>query len=100
MDVRPGGRWNLIMHGPDGTDYPNRKVYLEVVRPERVVYDHVSDPKHRQTVTFEDAGGRTRLTMRLLFETAELRDSTVSRYNAIEGGKQTLARLADFLSNR
>ena len=29
MDLQPGGEWNLVMHGPDGTDYPNRKVFLE-----------------------------------------------------------------------
>jgi len=33
MDVRPGGVWRLVMHGPDGTDYPNESIYLEVVRP-------------------------------------------------------------------
>ena len=38
--VRPGGVWRFIMHGPDGTDYSNKIVYLEVVKPERLVYDH------------------------------------------------------------
>jgi uncharacterized protein YndB with AHSA1/START domain len=47
MDVRPGGVWRHVMHGPDGTDYPNEIVYLEVVKPERLVYDHVSEPKFR-----------------------------------------------------
>ena len=40
MDVRPGGVWRLTMHGPDGTDYPNLTRYVEVVRPERLVYEH------------------------------------------------------------
>src|SRR5262245_3424249 len=40
MDVRPGGVWRYLMHGPDGTDYPNKVVYLEIVRPERIVCDH------------------------------------------------------------
>ncbi|HEU0053538.1 MAG TPA: SRPBCC domain-containing protein, partial [Longimicrobium sp.] len=39
MDVRPGGVWRFTMHGPDGTDFPNRVDYHEVVRPERLVYD-------------------------------------------------------------
>jgi uncharacterized protein YndB with AHSA1/START domain len=43
MDVRPGGVWRFIMHGPDGTDYPNKIIYREVVKPERLVYDHSGD---------------------------------------------------------
>ena len=35
MDVRPGGVWRFAMHGPDGTDYKNEIVFIEVVRPER-----------------------------------------------------------------
>ena len=101
MDVRPGGTSRYIMHGPDGTDYPNRVVYQEVVRPERLVYlldddrDDGSDPFH-VTVTFEDVDGRTRLTQRMLFATAEQREGVVS-FGAVELGRQTLERLAAYL---
>jgi uncharacterized protein YndB with AHSA1/START domain len=27
MDVRVGGVWKHVMHGPDGTDYPNIKYF-------------------------------------------------------------------------
>ena len=40
MDVRPGGVWTHVMHGPDGTDYPNQSVFKEVVYPERIVFAH------------------------------------------------------------
>jgi uncharacterized protein YndB with AHSA1/START domain len=33
MDVKPGGVWRFVMHGPDGTDYKNKIVFIEVVRP-------------------------------------------------------------------
>jgi uncharacterized protein YndB with AHSA1/START domain len=97
MDVRPGGAWRLIMHGPDGTDYKNESVYLEVVKPELLSYEHKS-PKFRSTVTFEEQGGRTKVTMFMVFETAQERDTTVKVFGAIEGAKQTFARLAEFLS--
>jgi uncharacterized protein YndB with AHSA1/START domain len=45
MDVRPGGEWIFVMHRPDGSDYKNHIVYREVVRPERILYDHVSGPR-------------------------------------------------------
>lgn len=39
MDVRPGGRWRYAMRGPDGNDYPFDGVFVEVVKPERLVFD-------------------------------------------------------------
>ena len=102
MDFRVGGGWRYTMHGPDGVDYPNVTTFLEVIPPERLVYDHGDDENPRMfraTVTFEELdGGRTRLTLRLAFPTAEARDLIVEKHGAVEGGKQTLARLAQYLS--
>lgn len=98
MDVRPGGKWRYIMHGPDGVDYKNESIYLEVVKPERLVYQHVSAPGHISTVTFEVLGTKTKVSMHMLFETAEIRDTTVKVFNAIEGLQQTLQRLGDQLA--
>lgn len=103
QDLRPGGEWVFTMHGPDGTDFPNWIRYREVVRPERLVYEHggrtPDAPVHfHVTVTFTDlGGGRTIITMRSVFPTAEARRLVVERYGAIEGGHQTLARLAAHL---
>src|SRR3954464_649355 len=79
MDVRPGGVWRFVMHGPDGKDYDNKIVYQEVVKPERLVYTHGDEDENapRQfhvTVTFEDQAGKTKLTMRTVFKTREERD--------------------------
>jgi uncharacterized protein YndB with AHSA1/START domain len=98
MDVRPGGHWRFIMHGPDGQDYQNHNVYVEIVRPERIVFDHVSGPVFRATATFEDLGhDKTRVTMHSEFETAELRRKVAEDYGAVEGMHQTLARLGEHL---
>ena len=103
MDVRPGGVWRFVMHGPDGVDYKNKIVYLEIVKPERLVYTHGSgeagDPgQFHVTVTFAEQGGKTELTMRSLFESAAERDKVVEEYGAIEGGNQHLDRLAEYLA--
>ena len=100
MEVKPGGMWLFVMHGPDGTDYPNEVRYLEVVEPERLVYEHGPVPKFHVTVTFEDVDGKTKLTMRSLFESAEIRKKVVEEYNAIEGMHQTLGRLAEYLARQ
>lgn len=103
MDVRPGGMWKHVMRGPDGTDYANNSRYLEVVKPERLVYSLDGGKKDAPatnaevTVTFEEEGSKTKLTLRMLFPSVEARDTVVKTYSAIEGGNQTLARLADFL---
>ena len=101
MDVRVGGRWRFIMHGPDGTDYSNRITYQEIARPERLVFLHGEDVDDdpgafHVTTTFDDLGGRTRLTQRMLFATAAQKKG-VEQFGAVELGHQTLAKLAAYL---
>jgi uncharacterized protein YndB with AHSA1/START domain len=98
MDVRPGGVWRLTMHGPDGTDYQNKIIYREIVQPELLAYSHVSGPYFEARVTFEAVGEKTRVTLRMLFETAAVRNLTVEKFGAIEGGQQTLARLDEYVA--
>jgi uncharacterized protein YndB with AHSA1/START domain len=102
FEHRPGGRWRYVMHGPDGTDYPNLQSYEEIAPPERIVYSHGTGnpgeaPLFHVTVTFSDDAGGTLVTLRSLFPTAEARDHVVRRVKAIEGGEQTLGRLAAYL---
>lgn len=101
MDVRPGGMWRFTMSGPQGV-FPNRVTYIEVVKPSRLVYRHGADKDDdpdafEVTVTFEDLGGRTHITMRSVFPTADVRDRVVKEFKAIEGGYQTLERLEQLL---
>ena len=106
MDVRVDGVWKLVMHGPDGTDYPNKSIFTEVVPCERLRY-RLSGGKRggpaaqfEMTATFEDDGDKTRLTMRMVFASTAARDQNVRVYGSIEGGKQTLERLAEHLLAR
>jgi uncharacterized protein YndB with AHSA1/START domain len=102
MDVKPGGVWRLTMRGPDGREYKNRIIFIEVVKPERLVYKH--DPEQgcepvrfEVTVTFAEEGAKTRLTMRMLFPSADAREDVVKKYGAVEGANQTLGKLAEYL---
>ncbi len=104
MDVRPGGRWEHVMHGPDGTNYPNLTVYHDVVTPERLVYSNSGGEEEgpratfRATVTFDEMGARTRITMRAAFHSADARELVFRQFGAYEGAHQTLNRLARFLA--
>lgn len=106
MDFEVGGEWIFTMHGPDGTDFPNRVVYTDIQEPELLKYDHFDGyedegkpPEFQSTITFEELNGTTRVEMVMLFPTAEKRDESVE-YGAIEGGRQTLQRLADYLDKQ
>lgn len=101
MDVRPGGTWHHTMHGPNGVDYPNYVRYSEVVPPERLVYELGGQPDvydFHMTVTFQQQGGQTLLTMTMQFKSAEERRKAIEEVGAIEGGKQTLNKLEAYLA--
>lgn len=106
-EFRVGGHWEHTMHGPDGTNYPNKARFLEIVPLERITYllgggsDLEADERRgvtfRATWTFETVGENlTRLTGRMVFPSKEARDRVVRDYGAIEGGKQTLERAAEY----
>lgn len=102
FEMRPGGEWCFVMHGPDGRDYQNRITFDEIVRPERISYRHgdgVEPVLFQNTITFEDLGGRTRLTMHAVFPSAAERDRVIRDHHADEGGRQTLGRLADYIES-
>ena len=105
LDFRAGGMWKQIMHGPDGANYPNKSVFMEIVPQERVVYFHGGGREGGTGVhfvatwTFEAlAAGRTQLTVHLECASAADRDVLVREFRAIEGGTQTLEKLGEHLA--
>ena len=103
---KPGGVWRHTMIGPDGVEYPNLTRFEEIVPPERVVYTNGGGKKGTKGANFQATwslkvvGDKTELTLRMVFATPEARDHVVKEYNAIEGGKQTLGRLAEHLARK
>jgi len=104
MDLRPGGKWTHVMRGPDGAEYPNRSVFTEIVPGKKVVFAHAGEKKGGPSVQFEstwlfDAVGenKTRVTVRMVFSSAEERDRVGKDFGAIEGLNQTLSRLRERL---
>ncbi|MDB6165788.1 MAG: Activator of Hsp90 ATPase 1 family protein [Lacunisphaera sp.] len=71
FDFRPGGQWRVTLHGPDGTDYPNDKEFLEISPPERIVFLHrQTGHDFRMTMTFTRCEGATLVIWVLQFESA------------------------------
>ena len=102
FEFRVGGEWVFVLHGPDGTDYPEWISWTEIVPPERIALVHGefrADPNAFESlITFEPDSTATRIEMRTVFPTKELRDEAVEKYHAIEGGQQTLGNLAAYIT--
>jgi uncharacterized protein YndB with AHSA1/START domain len=87
------------MHGPDGADYPNESVFVDVVEPERIVFRHVSvEHPYELTISLEEQGGATRVTWRMRHETAS--ECARVRPFVLEGNEQNFDRLAAELAPR
>ena len=70
VEPRPGGAFRIVMRGPDGSEYPMRGLFVEFVRPERLVFTSIAFDGNGQplldgltTVTFESLGDKTRLML-------------------------------------
>src|SRR5437764_107901 len=102
FEFRVGGEWDFVMHGPDGTDYQEWICWTEIAPPERIALLHGEsrgDPNAFESVlTFRPDGAATRIEMRTVFPTKEMRAEAVEKYHAIEGGQQTLSNLAAYVT--
>ena len=104
-DARPGGKLRIHMRGPDGTIYPMAGVYEEFVPVERVVcrsWAHDENEADAEfeiltTATFEDAGGKTKLTMNA--RVVKAGPGAEFAINGMEQGwSETLDRFGEFLA--
>jgi uncharacterized protein YndB with AHSA1/START domain len=103
VDLRPGGEWRHVMRGPDGTNYPMTAIFQEVTRPERLVFMCYVPDKEKSlfeilnTVTFEDQGGKTKLTLQL--QVVKSTPEAAPMLAGMEAGwTQSLERLAEYVA--
>ena len=97
FEFRPGGRWEFVMHGPDGARYPNASVFRALTRPALVVIEHVVPPHFTLTVTLEPAHDGTVLTWAQAFPDA----AVAARVRAVvePANEENLDRLAAVLAD-
>jgi len=102
MELKPGGVWQFIMHSPDGRDYHNKIIYIDIVEQKLLVYKHsgaedTEDIHFHVTVNFEGNGDETKITMKMVFETSQELERVKKEFGAVEGLEQTLTRLGEYL---
>mgnify|MGYP006288050183 CR=1 FL=1 len=101
-ELRLGGQWRFIMHGPNKVDYPNVITYVEVTPGKRLVYDHGSpeapEPAFRTTVDFTTQDhGKTRMDLTMTLPSIEAANATRKIIKEM-GGETTWDRLGEFLA--
>ena len=103
IDFRVGGTWRIVQRGPDGEIPAFRGEYLEIVRPERLVWtfgwDGAPGQSGPEEMTFEERDGVTTLTTRSVFPSAVERDA-VMQSGMLEGAVETYERLEEYLAER
>jgi uncharacterized protein YndB with AHSA1/START domain len=92
FEFKAGGTWRFVMHGPDGTDYPNESIFREIAPTERITLEHLSEGHHFfLTITFTAQGDKTLVGWRQLFDTAEHKQR-IAKF-VTEANEQNLDRL-------
>jgi uncharacterized protein YndB with AHSA1/START domain len=109
LDLRPGGKWRYVMIGPDGTEYPVKGVFREIVPLERIVTSDEFDEGFEKvvnadlprgivmTAVFEDLVGKTKLTLRIMHESVEDRRKH-EEMGVIAGWNSSFDCLDEFLA--
>lgn len=99
FDLRPGGKWRIVMTASDGTDFDNHCTFEEVVTPARIRYIHHL-PMHvfSMEMTFDEEAGGTRLTWRMGFEPTE-ENLQLSKFLAA-ANEQNFDRLETYLQHQ
>jgi uncharacterized protein YndB with AHSA1/START domain len=105
LDVRPGGTSLIVMRDPEGRDYPNQGIYLEVVKNEKLVFTDAfktawepsEKPFMLAIITFEEIEAeKTRYTARVRHWTVEDREAH-EKMGFHEGWGQCADQLVDLL---
>jgi uncharacterized protein YndB with AHSA1/START domain len=100
VDLRVGGACHFVMRGPDGSEIGMRGVFLEIVRPERIVRTESFDnwPTVESVVTCSEHRGRTTMTATIVYPSRQVRDADVAA--GMEGDAAgTYERLAHCLAS-
>lgn len=99
MEVKPGGTWDFIMHGPDGTDYKNTNRFTEVIKYKKLSFEHITGPLHSVTVLFTAQGDKTLLEWKSVFQSAEQLEQVIKVFKADVGMRQNVEKLEVYLAN-
>jgi uncharacterized protein YndB with AHSA1/START domain len=102
VDFRVGGKWRFAMTGASGKqNTPFGGTYLEIVPNKKIVFDNTFEAPGAETmimtITFEEKGGRTKLTHHTLFGSVAMKAAHVGA-GFVAGTNSGLDQLGDVLA--
>tara|TARA_B100000609_G_scaffold189820_1_gene177161 strand:+ start:356 stop:811 length:456 start_codon:yes stop_codon:yes gene_type:complete len=100
MEVKEGGKWEFTMHGPDGSDYENEYIYSVIKPMEKIVLEHLKDPKFMIIVTLFKEGQRTKVHWQNIFESIPDKEEAIRAFKADVGLEQNMERLSHYLKQQ
>jgi uncharacterized protein YndB with AHSA1/START domain len=69
FDLRPGGKWSFIMHGPDKGNYVNECVFIKIDKPNLVAWNRLSKPIFQVVALFDKlSDDKTNVTFKMIFD--------------------------------
>lgn len=100
LDFREGGRLEIVMHGPDGTDYRNTYIFDEIADGRQLVFTNVGSEEFglaafQSVFVTESMDGRTRVTLTAYYASAEDERKHIEDFQARQGSEQLLQRLEE-----
>lgn len=90
-EVKTGGRWSLIMHGPNGVDYPNEYLFTEVEALKKVIIEHIQEPKFSLAINLSPSAKGTLVTWAQTFESSDVADKI--EHIVVPANEQNLDKL-------
>jgi uncharacterized protein YndB with AHSA1/START domain len=91
-EFKKGGCWSFVMHGPNGSDYPNESMFAEIEAPRKIDVQHVSEPKFRLTVILASSAVGTVVSWSQAFENSEVAGRI--EHIVVPANEQNLDRLS------
>jgi uncharacterized protein YndB with AHSA1/START domain len=98
LDVRDGGKFKVVMHGPDGVDYPNIYEFNKVDKPRQLIYTNEGSKQFglepfQSVVDLESIGDKTKITLKMRFVSEKEKQKHVQQFHAEDGSRELLERL-------
>ena len=92
FDLRPGGKWRFIMHGPDKGNYHNECEFVKIDKPNLIAWKRISKPLFKVLATFEEVSNdKTKIVFKMIFDTAE--ESNKLRPFVVDKNEENFDRL-------
>jgi uncharacterized protein YndB with AHSA1/START domain len=100
LDIRDGGKFKVVMHGPDGVDYPNVYIFNKVNKPRQLIYTNEGSEQFglapfQTVVDLDESGNNTKVSLKMRFTSEEEKQKHIQQFHADDGSRELLERLAD-----